>query len=263
MSARADGRAPTLTPPGDEKSPTMAELLRAEKLVKTYHDGERELRVLAGASLTVDAGESVAVIGMSGSGKSTLLHLLGGLDVPDGGRIIFEGEPLAGRSVAWLSEWRNRAIGYVFQFHHLLPEFSALENVMLPGLIAGRGREEIEETARGLLERLEMGHRLGHRPSRMSGGEQQRVALARALVNQPRLLLADEPTGNLDLKTGRTVIELMWELTAGQGRGLVIVTHEPLIAMRAGRVMRLHEGALHPVDRADLETHMAGERRRR
>ena len=241
----------------------MAELLRAEKIVKSYHDGERELRVLRGATLKVDRGEAVAVIGMSGSGKSTLLHLLGGLDVPDTGTIFYEGEPLNGRSVARLSQWRNACVGYVFQFHHLLPEFTALENVMMPGLIAGRAKAAVEAEARTLMGRLAMGERLRHRPSRLSGGEQQRVAMARALINQPALLLADEPTGNLDLKTGQTVIELMWELTVGQGRALVIVTHEPLIAARAGRVLRLLEGTLHPVDPADLETQMAGERKRR
>ncbi|MEN6626972.1 MAG: ABC transporter ATP-binding protein [Candidatus Sumerlaeia bacterium] len=242
----------------------MTELLRAEKLVKSYHDGERELKVLRGATLSVDAGEAVAVIGMSGSGKSTLLHLLGGLDVPDEGSILFDGEPLVGRSVAALSDWRNRSIGYVFQFHHLLPEFSALENVMMPALIAGRRRDEVESSARQMLDGLGLGDRLRHRPSRLSGGEQQRVALCRALMNQPRLLMADEPTGNLDLRTGEAVIELMWSNTVAQGRGLIIVTHEPLIAMRANRILRLHGGTLHPVDAAELEAHMAaGERRRR
>lgn len=241
----------------------MTELLVAEKLVKSYHDGERELKVLRGASVTVSAGEAVAVIGMSGSGKSTLLHLLGGLDVPDEGTIFFDGKPLNGHSVAQLSEWRNRSIGYVFQFHHLLPEFSAIENVMMPALIAGRKRDEVETAASDMLSRLGLGDRLRHRPSRLSGGEQQRVALCRALVNQPRLLMADEPTGNLDLKTGEAVIELMWSNTVAQGRGLMIVTHEPLIAARANRILRLAGGTLHPVDAADLEAHMAGERRKK
>ncbi|MCE5231495.1 ABC transporter ATP-binding protein [bacterium] len=240
----------------------MTELLVAEKLVKSYHDGERELKVLRGATLTVGAGEAVAVIGMSGSGKSTLLHLLGGLDVPDEGTITFDGKPLSGRSVAQLSEWRNRSIGYVFQFHHLLPEFSAIENVMMPALIAGRRRDEVEASAMEMLKGLGLGERLRHRPSRLSGGEQQRVALCRALVNQPRLLMADEPTGNLDLKTGETVIELMWKNTVAEGRGLIIVTHEPTIAMRAHRIMRLHGGTLHPVETAELEAQIAERRRR-
>ena len=236
----------------------MSELLKARRLYKSYHDGERELRVLRGADLEVRRGEAVAVVGMSGAGKSTLLHLLGGLDVPDKGDISVEGENITGRSLTELHNFRNRMIGYVFQFHHLLPEFSALENVMMPALIAGRPRAEVQEEARQSLERLGLASRAGHRPSKLSGGEQQRVALARSLMNRPALLLADEPTGNLDLRTGERVIELLWELTVEQGRGLVIVTHEPLIAARAERVLRLFDGKLLHIDHADLEAQMAG-----
>ncbi len=236
----------------------MNELLKAHRLFKSYHDGERELCVLRGADLVVRRGEAVAVVGMSGAGKSTLLHLLGGLDVPDKGDITVEGEKITGRSLTELHAFRNRKIGYVFQFHHLLPEFSALENVMMPALIAGRPRGEVQEEARQSLERLGLASRARHRPSKLSGGEQQRVALARALMNRPALLLADEPTGNLDLRTGERVIELLWELTVEQDRGLVIVTHEPLIAARAKRVLRLFDGKLLEVDHADLEAQMAG-----
>ncbi|HOE95599.1 MAG TPA: ABC transporter ATP-binding protein [Candidatus Sumerlaeota bacterium] len=235
----------------------MNSLLTARDIYKSYHDGERELRVLRGASLSVARGEAVAVVGMSGAGKSTLLHLLGGLDVPDRGEIAVDGETISGRSLTFLHEFRNRKIGYVFQFHHLLPEFTALENVMMPALIAGGQRKTVAGEARQMLERLGLADRERHRPSKLSGGEQQRIALARALMNQPALLLADEPTGNLDLHTGDVVINLMWEMTVKQGRGLVIVTHEPLIAARADRVLRLHEGTLLEVARNEIEAQMA------
>lgn len=239
----------------------MTELLKVEDVSKSYHDGERELKVLRGANLTVGRGEAVAVVGMSGSGKSTLLHLLGGLDVPDKGRILFEGQPLNTHSPAKLDSFRNRSIGYVFQFHHLLPEFTALENVILPALIAGRARAEVEKEARETLSRLGLTDRVKHRPSKLSGGEQQRVALARALINRPALLLADEPTGNLDVHTGQSVIDLMWEMTVKQDRGLVIVTHEPTIAAKADRIMHLFEGKLHPMTQAELKEKMARSQR--
>jgi lipoprotein-releasing system ATP-binding protein len=232
----------------------MTELLRANDVVKSYHDGERELKVLRGATLSVDQGEAVAVVGMSGSGKSTLLHLLGGLDVPDKGEILFEGKPLGARHISKLDDFRNRSIGYVFQFHHLLPEFSAVENVIMPALIAGARPEAVRQEATQTLERLGLGERIKHRPSKLSGGEQQRVALARALINKPAILLADEPTGNLDVRTGEKVIELMWEMTVKQGRGLIIVTHEPTIAMRADRILYLTEGRLQPISAEDLPT---------
>ena len=233
------------------------DLLKAHDLHKSYHDGERELPVLTGASLSVGRGEVVAVVGMSGSGKSTLLHLLGGLDRPDRGKIHFDGEEITGQPLARLSAFRNRSIGYVFQFHHLLPEFTALENVMIPALMNGRKRGDVEPEARASLERLGLADRSHHRPAKLSGGEQQRVALARALINQPSLLLADEPTGNLDLHTGERVIELMWEMTVSQKRSLILVTHEPSIAVRADRALYLDEGRLTPVTHDDLPRKMA------
>ncbi|MCL5270662.1 MAG: ABC transporter ATP-binding protein [bacterium] len=235
----------------------MSELLRAERLYKSYHDGTRELKVLQGASLTVARGEAVAVVGMSGAGKSTLLHLLGGLDTPDAGELLFEGKSITSQPLSRLHDFRNHAIGFVFQFHHLLPEFSAVENIIIPAMMSGRRRREIEPEALTTLERLGLADRARHRPSKLSGGEQQRVALARALVNQPALLLADEPTGNLDIHTGEAVIQLMWEMTVRQNRGLVIVTHEPLIAARADRILRLFEGRLIPLAHEDLEELMA------
>lgn len=240
----------------------MSDLLRADDLHKSYHDGQRELSVLRGASLAVGRGESVAVVGASGSGKSTLLHLLGGLDRPDKGEIYFEGQPITGQPLARLNSFRNKQIGYVFQFHHLLPEFTALENVMMPALINGQSRRQVEPRARQILETLGLADRLTHRPSKLSGGEQQRVALARALINQPSLLMADEPTGNLDMHTGQTVIELMWDTTVRQGRGLMIVTHEPSIAARADRILHLIEGRLRPIDSGELERQLASLKRK-
>ena len=235
----------------------MTDLLRVNDIYKSYHDGERELVVLRGASLSVARGEAVAVVGMSGSGKSTLLHLLGGLDVPDKGEIVFDGKPLGGRNISKLDDFRNRSIGYVFQFHHLLPEFTALENVIMPALISGAKADAVRPEAMETLTRLGLADRVKHRPSKLSGGEQQRVALARALINKPAVLLADEPTGNLDIHTGEKVIELMWEMTVGQGRGLIIVTHEPTIAARADKILYLFEGKLQPIRPEDLPQKMA------
>lgn len=232
-------------------------LLVVQDIYKSYHDGERELAVLRGTGLSVAPGEAVAVVGMSGSGKSTLLHQLGGLDLPDKGSIRIAGQELVGLSASERAGLRNRTLGFVFQFHHLLPEFSALENVCIPAMLAGRSQREVEPEAKALLDELGLGERLTHRPSRLSGGEQQRVALARALINEPAVLLADEPTGNLDKETGETVIEMMWRLTVGRDKGLVIVTHEPAIALRAGRILHLKEGKLHPLDHHKLEEQLA------
>jgi lipoprotein-releasing system ATP-binding protein len=234
----------------------MSDLLEVRDLAKSYHDGTRELKVLRGINLTVKAGETIAVIGMSGAGKSTLLHLIGGLDRPDTGSIVFQGNDLTQWSKPKLDDFRNKSIGFVFQFHHLLPEFSALENVMMPALVARRPREEAAMRAGELLKELGLEDRASHRPAKLSGGEQQRVALARAMMNQPALLLADEPTGNLDPKTGDRVIELVWKSTAGQGRSLIIVTHEPLIAEKADRIFQLAHGKLEPIKRENLAHHM-------
>lgn len=234
----------------------MSDLLTIEKLSKSYHDGQRELVVLKGVDLTVKKGEAIAIVGMSGAGKSTLLHLLGGLDRPDAGSLIFEGRKLNGASRVEMDRYRNRSIGFVFQFHHLLPEFTAVENVMMPALVARRQKSEAREAATKLLDQVGLKERLTHRPSKLSGGEQQRVALARALVNDPHLLLADEPTGNLDAKTGKKIIELMWKTTVERDRSIVIVTHEPTIAQRADRIFHLGGGQLKQVPREELKQSM-------
>jgi lipoprotein-releasing system ATP-binding protein len=241
----------------------MAEpvLLEARDIYKSYHDGERALNVLRGASFKVERGKATAVVGMSGSGKSTLLHVLGGLDRPDRGELLFEGEPIHSQPLSRLHEYRNRKIGFVFQFHHLLPEFTALENIMIPAMMQGRDRGEIRRQASESLARLGLAERERHRPSKLSGGEQQRVALARALINQPALLLADEPTGNLDVHTGEGVIRMMWDMTVKAGRGLVIVTHEPLIAQRADSILLLRDGKLDPISHADYQREILAARK--
>ncbi|ANM31960.1 hypothetical protein ABI59_23940 [Acidobacteria bacterium Mor1] len=217
-------------------------VLVAEGLCKAY-DGVDRITVLDGLDLTVEAGDSVAVAGVSGVGKSTLLHLLGGLDRPDAGLVIFQGESLGGFDAARLAEYRNRHVGFVFQFHHLLPEFTALENVMVPLRIGGNEAEGADR-ARFLLDRLGLGARLQHRPSQLSGGEQQRVAVARALAVEPTLVLADEPTGNLDPGTGLAVFETLRELQEEQPFALVLATHSESLARTCGRVMRMRAGKL-------------------
>jgi lipoprotein-releasing system ATP-binding protein len=215
-------------------------------LRKTYADGVRRVEVLKGVDLAVEPGELVAVVGPSGSGKSTLLHLLGALDRPDGGTIEIGGRPLAGLSGAQLAGFRNRTIGFVFQFHQLLPDFTALENVMLPGRIAGREPRAVLESARRLLREVGLEERLDHFPNQLSGGERQRVALCRALVLEPPLLLADEPTGNLDPASGGTVFNLLLELQARHRTTGILVTHNPEIAERCTRILRLEDGMLQP-----------------
>jgi lipoprotein-releasing system ATP-binding protein len=219
-------------------------LLEARGVTKDFRDANRVLRVLRGIDLELARGDAVAVIGPSGAGKSTLLHILGGIDRPTNGSVVVEGTDLSGLSDRALAHFRNRTVGFIFQFHHLLAEFSALENVLIPGLIAGENGTALRERAAELLTAIGLGERLTHRPAKLSGGEQQRVALARALINQPALILADEPTGNLDKETGETVIDLLWRMTVGAGRTLLIVTHDAGIATRAGRTLRLHEGRL-------------------
>jgi lipoprotein-releasing system ATP-binding protein len=202
--------------------------------------------VLKGVDLAVEPGEMVAVVGPSGSGKSTLLHLLGALDRPDAGTVEVGGQSLAGLSGARLAAFRNHTIGFVFQFHQLLPDFTALENVMLPGRIAGFDPRKVLERARGLLLEVGLGERLDHFPNQLSGGERQRVALCRALALEPPLLLADEPTGNLDPESGETVFELLLALQARHRTTGVLVTHNPEIARRCTRILRLDGGVLHP-----------------
>jgi len=221
-------------------------ILRAVNVEKVYRDGERLLHVLRGASLEIFPGEIVSIVGASGSGKSTLLHLLGALDRATSGTIEFRGRDYRSMSSAELARLRNRSIGFIFQFHHLLAEFTARENVMMPGLIAGRQKEELKPIAERRLAELGLEDRLDHRPAKLSGGEQQRVALARALINDPDLVLADEPTGNLDAESAAVVIDLLWKNVRDNHRALVIVTHDPEIARRADRCLRLREGRLFP-----------------
>ena len=224
----------------------MSVAVRAVNLTKTYQDGVRRVEVLRGIYLSVEPGEIVAIVGPSGSGKSTLLHLLGALDRPDAGAVEVGGRSLAGLSGAQLAAFRNSTIGFVFQFHQLLPDFTALENVMLPGRIAGREPHGVLERARGLLLEVGLSERLDHFPSQLSGGERQRVALCRALALEPPLLLADEPTGNLDPASGETVFELLLAMQSRHHTTGVLVTHNPEIARRCTRTLRLDGGVLHP-----------------
>jgi lipoprotein-releasing system ATP-binding protein len=227
-----------------------APLLQAEELEREYRTGPEIVRVLRGASITVGAGEVVALVGASGVGKSTLLHVLGALDRPSGGRVLFQGEDLFARGEAGLARYRRQEAGFVFQFYNLLGEMSALENTMLPALIARRPRREARERAAAALAEVGLGDRQHHRPGEMSGGEQQRVAVARALMNGPRIILADEPTGNLDPKTSAVVYDLFLQLQAERGIAFLIATHNPELARRADRIYRLVEGRARELDGA-------------
>ena len=219
-------------------------LLSARALTKTYILGKRSLDVLRGVDLDVARGELLALRGASGAGKSTLLHLIGGLDSPNAGEILFDGRDLAGFSERQLTQFRNRRVGFIFQAYHLLPELDALENVCLPGRMARLNRSTVEARGRDLLARVGLKDRLDHKPSELSGGEQQRVAIARALINQPELILADEPTGNLDSRTGGEIIELLKSLRAEKQTTLVIATHDAKVAAHAGRVIELVDGRI-------------------
>jgi lipoprotein-releasing system ATP-binding protein len=220
-------------------------LVQAVQLEKRYVDGPREVSVFAGLELAVQPGERVAIVGESGVGKSTLLHLLGALDRPTAGRVLFDGVEVFAQPEPELAAFRNREIGFVFQFHHLLGDFTALENVMLPGLIARQPVGDTRERATELLERVGLGERLAHRPGQLSGGEQQRVAVARAVSQKPRLLLADEPTGNLDPATGEGVQRLLLDLNREHGSALVVATHNDRLAGAMERTLRLVGGRLH------------------
>jgi len=219
-------------------------LLQAEDIYKSFGHEGTPVKVLRGVNMTVASGEMTAVVGASGSGKTTLLQILGTLALPTSGRVLFTGRDLSAMKEDELSSHRNRNIGFIFQFHHLLPEFTALENIMMPGLIQGMGRKELNERALQLLDAVNLSHRGTHRSGELSGGEQQRVALARALIMQPRLLLADEPTGNLDSANGRRVFDLLRELCRSLSLAVVMVTHNQELAGAMDRRLTLQDGIL-------------------
>jgi len=222
-------------------------VIRCDRLGKTYQEGDLRTPVFDQLDLSVRAGETVAIVGASGAGKSTLLHLLGGLDQASSGDVYVAGQRISSLGERARGELRNRALGFVYQFHHLLPEFTALENVMMPLLVRGTAVVDARKPALALLERVGLGHRLGHKPGELSGGERQRAAVARALVTRPACVLGDEPTGNLDEKTAATVFDLLLELNREQGIALVMVTHDRRLARRLDRTLELTQGQLRPL----------------
>jgi lipoprotein-releasing system ATP-binding protein len=239
-TALGDARAPR----GDAAKAAVAPLVKVSGLSKSFAHMGNTLEVLKDIELEIRPGEILSIVGASGAGKSTLLHCIGTLDLPTSGRITLDGVELTTLPAAKLANVRNRSIGFVFQFHHLLPEFSALENVMLPGLIRGDSRRAMEKRARELLGEVGLTHRLTHRPGELSGGEQQRVAIARALTLEPKLLLADEPTGNLDSATSDAIHDLFFEINRQHNTTIVVVTHNPSFAERMPRVVEMRDGRI-------------------
>lgn len=219
-------------------------VLAAQGVVKRFHEGELDVTVLQGVEVHVHAGQSLAIVGASGSGKSTLLHVLGGLERPTQGQVQWAGQPIERLGAGDLGRLRNQHVGFVYQFHHLLPEFTALDNVAMPLRIRRMAPDAARAQAADGLTKVGLGHRLAHRPAELSGGERQRVALARALVSQPRCLLADEPTGNLDRASASNVFELLLELAKQASTAVIVVTHDAELAARCGTVMHMHQGVL-------------------
>ncbi len=236
---RAASQANAATPAKPEP------ILSVADVHKSFSMGRHVLRVLKGVDLEVGEGEIVAIVGASGVGKSTLLHILGALDRPDAGSVRLDSEEVFRMDDDALAKFRNRTVGFVFQFHHLLPEFTALENVMIPGFIAGQSAERCRDRARELLKEVQLLEREEHKPGELSGGEQQRLAVARALLNDPRIVLADEPSGNLDRASGEELHALIWELRKTRGQTFVIVTHNEKLAEEADRVVKLEDGKAH------------------
>jgi lipoprotein-releasing system ATP-binding protein len=230
------------------RGPSQGARVEVRRLAKSVLHGGHRLDILRDVDFVMEPGEMVAVVGKSGAGKSTLLHILGTLDLPTAGQLLFDGQDVTRFSPAELAAFRNRSIGFVFQFHHLLPEFTALENAMMPALIQRVPRADARRRAEEILVRVGLGSRLTHRPGELSGGEQQRVALARALVQRPALLLADEPTGNLDGHTGDEIHELFFELNRERGTTMMIVTHNPELAARMPRRLTMVDGQVLKVD---------------
>jgi lipoprotein-releasing system ATP-binding protein len=234
----------------DVREPVAQTVLRLDQLVRTYRQGPRRIEVLIGASVNIHPGEAVALVGPSGAGKSTLLHIAGLLETPDSGKVIVNGRDCSGMGDNDRTAVRRTEMGFIYQFHQLLPEFSALENVMIPQMILGRGRRAAAERAHQLLTALGLAERVDHRPAELSGGEQQRTAIARALANGPKLILADEPTGNLDPHTADHVFEALIHLIHSTGVAALIATHNMELARRMDRVLRLEEGILIEVGRS-------------